>query len=221
MTRVHLRSAGRAVVVVIFGFLLLARPADAGLITLDFTGVADSTVLSGLADKPYSGFFTWDSSTAPDDVDGTSVAQYLFADHELILDGVDIPGLGGMFMFNDVDFFGTGVAYGLAILAQIDSFLDGSTPVDRFFIAALVGGTDTWDGVQPLPGDLSFLPKLSTRFAAFVDEYPGGDDEDVFLGVGTLTITRASVPEPATLTLTVLGLGTLVTRIRRSRRSKS
>ncbi len=225
MTRAYVWSATKAVAFVIVGVLLLSSPTYAASITLNFAGTADASASGGLANKPYSGFFTWDSTSAPTDGDGTSLAQYDTTAYQLIFDGIDLTKPiasdgSGIFVLNDADFFGTGVLVdGLALLAIIDD----STPTTRLFVGTLTGPTSTWDTLA-LPGDLNFLSSLTTRATLFSDEVPGlGDANDILLGQGTLTITGQSVtpvPEPTTLTLTALGIGGLIARVRRSGRAK-
>jgi hypothetical protein len=225
VTQSQVWSALKAIAFAIAGALLLTSPTYAASVTLNFAGIADSSALGGLADAPYSGFFTWDSASAPTGVDGTSLAEYDTMAYQLIFDGIDLTKPvgskgSGLFVFNDLDFFEPGVFVdGLAMLAIIDD----STPITRLFIAALTGPTTTWNTLA-LPSDLNFLSSLTNRLAFFSDEVPfEGDENDIFLGTGTLTITGQSVtpaPEPATLTLTALGIGGLIGRVRRSRRSK-
>ena len=225
MTRSQGWSALEAVTFAIAGALLLASPTHAASITLNFAGTADASASGGLANKTYRGFFTWDSTSAPLDVDGTSVALYNATAYQLIFNGVDITrpiasNSSGIFVLNNAEALEPGVLVDGLLLGAV---IDDSTPNTRLFIGALTGPTSTWNTLA-LPGDLNFLSSLTTRRAGFSDEVPGqGDANDILLGLGTLTITGQSItpiPEPATLTLTALGIGGLIARVRRSRRSK-
>lgn len=223
MTRVQVRSAFKAVTFAIVGALLLASPTYATPITLNFEGTADSSATGGVANKTYSGFFTWDSTSTRSDGDGVSFAAYEPTAYQLIFDGVDVTSpigsnSSGLFVFNDTEAFEPGVLVdGLALVALIHHY--DSTGIDRLFLGALTGPTSTWDSAA-LPGDLNFLSSLTTRRALFSDEVPfGGDSNDILLGQGTLAISTP-VPEPATLTLTALGIAGLFGRARRSRRSR-
>lgn len=189
----------------------VASAAQASLLTLNFSGTVDLSGSGGAADNPFSGFFTWDTTKTPFATD-PGVALYFVEAHQLIFNGADLTGApdnGGLFVFNDVDAFGTGAVDGLMFGTMIDS-----DPVagDTLLLLAFSGPTDSWDTVS-LPTDYSFLSKLTTSFAAVSLEVPGeGDDNDVALGGGSF---EATVPEPATLTLSLFGLAGVVARARR------
>lgn len=220
MTGLRLSRSVKAVTLAVAGLLLVAAPAHATQITLSFSGTAQASALGGLANKPYSGSFIWESTRYPSDSEDNNVGEYDATAHQLIFNGVNVSNKeSGIFVVNNVELFDPGVFVDAVVLGAI---IDDSTPTQRFMGVVLMGPPTTWDTIR-LPGDLNFLSLLPTRFVFFSDEVPGGGDEnDIFLGTGSLTITGASaaqVPEPATLTLTALGLGSMVARARRSRRS--
>ncbi|MCC6265269.1 MAG: hypothetical protein IT169_16970 [Bryobacterales bacterium] len=188
------------------------------------------SALGGLANKPYSGSLTWDSTSVPTSVDGTSYGEYETTAYQFILDGVDLAKPitsrdSAIGVFNDADVFEDGTLLdGLALFAIIDD----STPIQRLFIGFLLGPSSIWDTLQ-LPGDLTFLSALPVQFAGFSDEVPfEGDENEIWLGRGTLAITAqtgAPVPEPPAapalaLAFTVLGIGSRIARVRRFRRAQ-
>lgn len=191
----------------------VASAAQASPLTLHFSGTVDLSGSGGAADNPFSGFFTWDTAEAPFLTD-PGVALYHIEAHQLIFNGADLTGApdnGGLFVFNDVNAFGTGAVDALMFGTMIDS-----DPVagDTLLLLAFSGPTDSWDTVA-LPTDYSFLSKLTTRFAAVSLEVPGEDDEnDISLGRGSFEV---AVPEPAMLTLGLFGLAGVVARTRRQR----
>ena len=88
---------------------------------------------------------------------------------------------------------------------------------DTLFVLGFVGDKTVWNS-ESLPTDYSFLSLLSTRFSAVSLEVTGeGDDVMVGEGRDFVATPGAAVPEPATLTLTALGLAAVVTRTRRRR----
>ncbi|MCC7340530.1 MAG: hypothetical protein IT170_05545 [Bryobacterales bacterium] len=112
--------------------------------------------MGGLANKPYSGFLTWDSTSLPFEGDGTSFAFYDSTAYPLILDGIEPTkpiGTRGSAaaVFNDADVFEDGILLdGLALAALIDD----RTPIERLFIGFLTGPSSTGDTLQ-LPADLN------------------------------------------------------------------
>jgi len=196
----------------------VAAAAQAAPLTLHFAGSMDMSQSGGAADTPFSGFFTWDPAKAPAVSDPPSLAIYEPEAYQLIFDGVEVDqSLGaGLFVFNDENAFGSGDVDALMFFAVIkEDAIAGNTA----FIGALSGPTDTWDTLD-LPSDYSFLSKLTTTFSGVSLEVPGGEDggdaNDIRLGGGSFEVT--AVPEPATLTLSALGLVGAVVRARRRQR---
>jgi hypothetical protein len=207
----------------VLGFAILlfgaAATAEAAPLTLSFSGNVDLSGSGGAADNPFSGFFTWDTTRDPLETDDPVLRIYQVEAYQLNFNGVVTAGNdAGVFVFNNINAFGTGLVDGLMFGSVFEEnvTVNGITG-DKFFIGALSGPADTWD-TPSLPTDYSFLSDLTTRFSAVSLEVPGGEDggdaNDVRLGSGSFAVT---VPEPATLSLTVLGLAGVVARARRGR----
>ena len=201
----------------------VAATAQAALLTLNFSGNVNLSGSGGAASNPFSGFVTWDPATLPIS-SGAGYAIYPAVAHQVIWNGVvQDPALGGgLFVFNDANAFGTGNVDALMFASTIekDAVVNGVTG-DKLLIGALVGpvGTNIWNTTS-LPTDYSFLSSLTTRFSGLsleVTDGGGGDEDDVRLGEGSFAVT---VPEPATLMLTALGLAGVVARARRGRQRR-
>ena len=222
------RAAGRAFKT-LFGsagiILLLAAPARADLITINFTGQVDLTSEGGEVYQ-YSGFFTWNSNATPHNAE-EDFADYALANYSLIFDGVDVTipvspnGAGnGITVLNDADPFDTGNLDGLGFLGFVGRPYD---PTGDLALVGVLTGPTTMFNSTALPGDLSFLASVTSTFALFIFE-PDGPTEEFFIDPqGTFNITGTSVvpvpvPEPGTLGLAVLGLAGALARARRGRR---
>jgi hypothetical protein len=195
----------------------VASAAPAATLTVYFSGSLDLSESGGAPDNPFSGFFTWDPATTPFASDPPNLALYQVESYQLILNGIEIDAAlgGGVFVFNDADAFGTGDVDALMFAATIK---ENAITGDTLFIGAFSGPPSTWDTLS-LPTDYSFLSQLTTLFSGLSLEVPGeGDQNDIRLGVGSFEVT--SVPEPATLTLTALGLAGVGARARRGRQRR-
>jgi hypothetical protein len=222
MFRVISPLTAKTVVLSLATCLMLAAPARADLITLNFQGTVD---FGGGIDS-YNGFFTWNTAATPFDT-APGEADYALANYNLFFNGVDVTepvspdGRGnGAFVLNDLDLFGTGILDALALGAVAGR---PHTPTgDLFLLAVLAGPTTMFDSTQ-LPGNLDFLSQASSRFTAFIFEPDAEGSEDFFLDTrGSLVITGqqvtpAPVPEPTSLVL--LGTGLAAAGVRRWRRS--
>ena len=223
-TRTGLFTAIRLLLLSVSVLVGVAAAAQASPLTLNFSGSVDLSVSGGAADNPFSGFFTWDPAKTPFQSDPPNDAIYEVEAYQLIFNGIDInPSLGGgLFVFNDANAFGTGNVDALMFGATIEkNAIIGGITGDKLLLGALSGLPSTWDTLS-LPTDYSFLSQLTTSFSALSFEVPGGGDggdaNDQLLGRGSFAVTP--VPEPATLTLTVLGLAGVVARARRGRQRR-
>jgi len=200
----------------------IAGAAQASTLTLFFSGNIDLTGSGGPANSPYSGFFTWDPAKTPFETD-PSGALYAVESYQLILNGVDKtigPGGAGVGVANDGDLNGgPGSNDAFFFLAGLDNNVTiGGVTGDTLLVLGFLGGTSFWNTLS-LPTDYSFL-SMPTRFSIVSLEVTGeGDDVQVGEG-GSFVATPTAVPEPATLTLTALGLAGVVTRARRGRQRR-
>lgn len=192
--------------------LVATASAQASSLTLNVSGNVDLTTSGGAAINSFSGFFTWDPAALPFETEPDAKIYPLEA-YQFILNGVDKTGAGSaVFVADDADPFGTGNvdALGFFVVLEQDAVIG-----DTLFIGVLSGPTDSWNTTS-LPTDYSFLSLLPTRFSAMSLEVPNeGDANDIRLGTGSLAVSP--VPEPASVTVTALGLATIIACARRSR----
>ena len=208
---------------IVLGVLVLvgaATTAAAGPLTLNFSGSLDLTASQGPMDNPFSGFFTFETTQTPEPGSDESAAFFSLVDYQLVLNGVEPdPALGaGLILLNDADLLGTGEKLDALIFfapIQNNAVVNGVTGT-KAFIGAIAGPSTIWM-VPTLPQDYSFLSLMTTRFSAMSLEVPGGEDggnaNDLQLGSGSFEVQ--AVPEPASLTLTAIGLAGAFARRRR------
>jgi hypothetical protein len=206
----------------VVGFLLMAAPARADLLTIEFVGEIDLTSAGG-AVYDYSGFYTWDTAEPVENTEG-GVFTYALYDYQLTFGGVDVTlppspeTIGnGLSVVNDLDPIGMGVGDALAMYAIIGRPFD--TTGDLVLLAVLAGPT-TMFGSSALPGNFDFLSDVTDRLVlidlATDDEFRSSPIILDARGSFEITATRVvPVPEPATLTLAALGLAGALARFRR------
>ena len=201
-----------------------AATAQAATLTVFFSGSVDLTLMGGPANSTYSGYFTWDPAKTPFQTE-SNAKLYSVESYQLILNGVDEtllgPGGSGLVVGNDGELDGgPGDNDALLFLAGLDTnvTINGVTG-DTLFVLGFVGDENFWDTLS-LPTDYSFL-SMPMRFSAVSLEVTG-EGEDVGVGRGeSFTATPVTaVPEPASLTLTALGLAGVLTRARRGRQRR-
>ena len=207
----------------VVGLLLMAAPARADLITIEFAGEIDLTSDGGEV-YAYNGFFTWNTAEPVENTED-GVFTYALDDFELWFGGIDVTvppspeTIGnGLSVVNDLDPLGIGVRDALAFYGHVGRPYD---PTGDLHLLAVFSGPTSMFSSSALPGNLDFLS--FPGFERFVLMSFEPDDEFrsaplILETRGTLVVTGTRVvpvPEPATLTRAAFGLAGALARFRR------
>lgn len=204
---------------------VLPAAVHAEPLTLRFDGTVDLGVFGGPSSSVFHGSVTWDPDTAwvpqpgcPDFcLDGTPGA--VSATFEI--NGVDyIPFLDRFSPFSRFIVWGNGgISLDLVFGPPLD-FDGGDAPDVRFFSLDLFSDPPDFsllvDG--QLPDNLLFLSKLNSNTAFFSETIAGAVQCEEFMGACADADTLAIAPEPASMTLLLMGLSAAVWTARRGRR---
>ena len=192
---------------------LMAAPTWATTITFNFSGTVDLSPGGGPSASTFSGSVSWDPTETPFH-SGSVFADYRPAAATFVLNGTDDTSA----LFTGFD----------EIVVSADPPAASGFAVELFFNPPGVapGGVGEfvaeWDGPgtlftsTALPSDLTFVAQLTPSLT-----FPGGgqfeaSDNSWFADLSSLLPNAsAPIPEPATLTLTALGLAGVIGRCRR------
>lgn len=217
MSRVRVLEFCPMVALAVIGLMLSTPAASAAPVTIEYSGTADLSAVGLSADSTFSGFYTWESTAAPFDVD-SGQAIYDVVAYSLIVNGVDMTGHGSqIIVVDDADVLETGTPVdGILLLAGVPVLGPGGTNI--LFIGGLAGPTSMFTSTA-LPANLDFLSQLETVLSLWVEEEDTpGESDAIVLGTGTLAVSAPTqVPEPTMWAMTVLGVAGVLARRRRSR----
>ena len=217
--------------VLLLGFLIIAAPARADLITVDLAGTADLSFLGAPSDSTFAASMTWDSAIDPLRVDqmagGTVAAYYQLVSTSFSLNAVDLTNefaYSALTVFEEPDGPRPPCCPArdhlvVELPVSFPYLAVGSGPGRLSLVEMQLSGLPTMIDSHALPSDASFLNQLTSSSITFFSSYPGGNDPYYVRLSGEVSSVTASegsssVPEPGTGALIAVGLTTLLVRRR-------
>jgi hypothetical protein len=200
-----------AAVVSAMTVLAFGTPAHASPLTLDFSGTVDLTDLGGLASNTFSGSVTWDPSQSPflEGTGGgpgnpTDIAQYVMVSESLSVDGIDLTAHINPSTSTSGTLIQMQVPPLSALFGAFFAFSSTQNVNGAQFISFLAEIESPFTSLA-LPSDFTFVRSETFTLSDFAFPQTFG------------TLSATPLPEPATLTLTALGLGGVIRWSRRRR----
>jgi hypothetical protein len=193
---------------------VMAAPARANQITMNFSGTVDFSGVGGAASNTFSGSVTWDPATAPN-ATLPGFAEYAAVSASFTLNSTDISTQIVNPIIGITDSVG-GDNFEVDVPFPVCCVLVGPGHVLLSFGGILFGPTSMFSSTA-LPGNLDFLGSVSSSLSGgFVLDAGTNQINKSLKGsfTGTAPAT-APVPEPGSFTLTALGLAGAAARYRR------
>jgi hypothetical protein len=215
--------------VLLLGFLILAAPAHAAVITLALEGSVDLSFFGGPSASTFAASMTWDSTVDPSRVDdmagGTVAAYYQLVSTSVSLNANDVTNEFAsptLTLFDQPD-----VPKPPCCPARDHLVVEfpvpfpylalGNGPGTLSLVEVQLSGLPTMSDSHALPSDVSFLDQLTGASVTLFSTYPGGNDPYYLRFAGDVSSISASerptsVPGPGTAALTAVALAALLAR---------
>jgi PEP-CTERM motif len=192
----------------------LASPAQASLITLNFSGTADLSQFGASAASTFQGSVTWDSNKVPV-IPGVTLASYFVEAFSISINSVDYTS---SVLVPSIEMMDSAFGDYWRVASSFSPFLDlGPDPDDLYLFGGFLRGPTSMFSSTALPADLNFLSAVTTANSLFVSLVTPAGGSGTFVVVAPTT----AVPEPSAVLLVASGLLGLVARRRNNRNSVS